>query len=265
MASYASAASLTCSLSPPLFKTKIFLFNSLPLRRPRSQIVSLSVGFDDFLDLTHNKVLAAAAVSATIGQLSKFFTSAIRGDGFNLKSFVQSGGMPSTHSSSVTAAATSLGLERGFSDPIFGMSVVFAVLVMYDAQGVRREVGIHAKLLNKMLEAQEKETLCLKEEAFGDPSPKKSSVNSKENTPVLSYSEKRDSCSSQSESYLVYGSRTTSSKLGDISSSKIGSRTLKKVSNYYKPLNESVGHTEVQVLVGAVLGFIVSLAIDTIL
>ncbi|KAG6506677.1 hypothetical protein ZIOFF_032004 [Zingiber officinale] len=60
-----------------------------------------------------------------------------RGKGIDFREAVRSGGMSSTHSSAVTAMATLLGLEREFSDSIFGMSVVFATLVMYDAQCAR--------------------------------------------------------------------------------------------------------------------------------
>ncbi|KAL5997606.1 hypothetical protein ACLOJK_008536 [Asimina triloba] len=110
-------------------------------------------------------VLVAAAAASAIGQLSKPFTSVLHGKGIDFRAAIGAGGMPSTHSASVAAVATTLGLERGFSDSIFGMSVVFAGLVMYDAQGVRREVGIHAKVLNReLLKAQDKSAPCEREE-----------------------------------------------------------------------------------------------------
>ncbi|KAI4386563.1 hypothetical protein MLD38_004486 [Melastoma candidum] len=125
-------------------------------------IVRSQVRVEDVMEIAHNKVLVAAAVSGAIGQLAKPFTRVFlngnnegerrkrkKETAFDLRAAVESGGFPSTHSSAVTATATSLLLERGFADSIFGLSVVYAALVMYDAQGVRREVGKHAKVLNK--------------------------------------------------------------------------------------------------------------------
>ncbi|XP_042422028.1 uncharacterized protein LOC122009799 [Zingiber officinale] len=103
--------------------------------------------------------------------------------------------MPSAHSAAVTAAATLLGLDRGFSDSVFGMSVVFAALFMYDAQGARREVGIHAKILNKIQNSQAEPTSQNREE--DDCQSKRlrsSSMNCEQNSPVVSISsDKEDS------------------------------------------------------------------------
>jgi acid phosphatase family membrane protein YuiD len=67
---------------------------------------------------------------------------------FSKKFLFRSGGMPSSHSACVTALATGVYLIEGYST-LFIMSLAFAVLVMYDAQGVRYQVGQHAKLLNQ--------------------------------------------------------------------------------------------------------------------
>ncbi|CAM8943164.1 unnamed protein product [Rhodiola kirilowii] len=113
-----------------------------PPRRSCTTIFFKFISLDDIAQVAHNKVLVAAAVSAGIGQLLKPFSSSwLYGKDFSLSSAIQAGGFPSTHSSAVIATATSIALERGFADPIFGMAVVYASLVMYDAQGVRREVG----------------------------------------------------------------------------------------------------------------------------
>ncbi|OEL25345.1 hypothetical protein BAE44_0013635 [Dichanthelium oligosanthes] len=115
----------------------------VPVYRPRRRrravaaTASLHLGPGEIAELARNKVLIAATVASAIGQLSKPFTSGkngAAGAGLELKTVFLSGGMPSTHSASVVAVATSLGLERGFADSVFGMSVVFAAIVMYDAQ-----------------------------------------------------------------------------------------------------------------------------------
>ena len=60
--------------------------------------------------------------------------------------------MPSSHAAVVTSLATLVGKSEGFSTPIFAVSVIFALVVMYDAAGVRRAAGKQAKLLNKIIE-----------------------------------------------------------------------------------------------------------------
>lgn len=60
--------------------------------------------------------------------------------------------MPSSHSAVVTSIATLVGRIEGFDTPIFGVSVIFAFIVMYDAAGVRRAAGKQAKLLNKIVD-----------------------------------------------------------------------------------------------------------------
>lgn len=59
--------------------------------------------------------------------------------------------MPSSHSSTVCALATTAGFECGLSSPIFGLAVVFAIVVMTDASGVRRETGRQAVIINELV------------------------------------------------------------------------------------------------------------------
>lgn len=61
------------------------------------------------------------------------------------------GGMPSSHSGAVTALATAVALEEGLQSPIFAVACVVAVIVMYDAAGVRRQAGEQAIALNKLM------------------------------------------------------------------------------------------------------------------
>ena len=71
---------------------------------------------------------------------------------FNFKRIVGAGGMPSSHSGVVTTLATMIGKNEGFDTPIFALSVIFALVVMYDAAGVRRAAGKQASLLNKIVQ-----------------------------------------------------------------------------------------------------------------
>ena len=61
------------------------------------------------------------------------------------------GGMPSGHSATVTAMATTAALEYGLASPIFTVAGILAIIVMHDAMGVRREAGKHAKVLNDLM------------------------------------------------------------------------------------------------------------------
>ncbi len=60
------------------------------------------------------------------------------------------GGMPSSHSAMVTALATALGYEHGFDSGLFAIAAVFALIVLYDAMGIRRVVGQHGQFLNRL-------------------------------------------------------------------------------------------------------------------
>ena len=70
----------------------------------------------------------------------------------NLRRFVETGGMPSSHAASVAALSTSVGLEQGFGSLLFGVTLYFSLVVMYDAAGLRRAAGRHAILLNRLIE-----------------------------------------------------------------------------------------------------------------
>jgi hypothetical protein len=60
--------------------------------------------------------------------------------------------MPSSHAAGVTALATTIGLDYGFTSAYFAISAVFAMVTMFDAQGVRRATGVQASILNKIMD-----------------------------------------------------------------------------------------------------------------
>ncbi|XP_021299467.1 uncharacterized protein LOC110428098 isoform X2 [Herrania umbratica] len=223
-------------------------------RKPPKFTCLVNIGLDDIAQVAHNKVLVAAAVAAAIGQLSKPFTSVILyGKDFNFRTAFQAGGFPSTHSSSVVATATSLALERGFSDSIFGLSLVYAGLVMYDAQGVRREVGNHAKALNTVL-----------------PKRQVTSVVSKNRDDlIVSRDESTATLNVERLGSLVITSNEEVSQTNEaVASSELAADDEGSESNACNPLiplKESIGHTEVEVVAGALLGFLVSLAVYSIM
>ena len=71
---------------------------------------------------------------------------------FNFKRIIGAGGMPSSHSAVVTCLATLIGKSEGVDSIMFAMATIFAMVVMYDAAGVRRAAGKQAHLLNKIIE-----------------------------------------------------------------------------------------------------------------
>lgn len=70
---------------------------------------------------------------------------------FDAERLIGAGGMPSSHTSLVVGLSSSLGLTEGFDSSMFAVSLVLAGIVMYDAAGVRRAAGKHAKIINKLV------------------------------------------------------------------------------------------------------------------
>jgi hypothetical protein len=101
----------------------------------------------------YNTPLVAAVMSWFIAQLIKVLTAIIKNGKLDVSRFLGAGGMPSSHSSAVCALATGLAVQEGFNSPVFALSFVLAFIVMYDASGVRRAAGIHAREINKIKDA----------------------------------------------------------------------------------------------------------------
>ncbi|KAL8550643.1 hypothetical protein ACS0TY_009165 [Phlomoides rotata] len=70
---------------------------------------------------------------------------------WDLKQLIASGGMPSSHSATVTALAVAIGLQEGFGGSSFAVALVLALVVMYDATGVRLHAGRQAEVLNQIV------------------------------------------------------------------------------------------------------------------
>jgi len=96
-------------------------------------------------------------------QIFKVIWDLVKTKKFNFKRIMGAGGMPSSHSAVVTSLATLIGKSQGLDSPIFALSVIFALIVMYDAAGVRRAAGKQAKLLNKIVNTPGLTTLQVQE------------------------------------------------------------------------------------------------------
>ena len=98
----------------------------------------------------NNKILMVTFLVWAIAQGIKVFLGIIREKRFNFKWFIGTGGMPSSHAAGATALATTCGLHVGFDSVAFALAVVFAIVTMFDAQGVRRSAGQQAAILNQI-------------------------------------------------------------------------------------------------------------------
>lgn len=87
-------------------------------------------------------------------QLFKLIYDRIETKKWHFKRFLGSGGMPSSHSAVSMSLATLIGKHIGIESPLFALSMLFAFITMYDACGVRREVGNQAKVLNDIISKQ---------------------------------------------------------------------------------------------------------------
>lgn len=101
-------------------------------------------------EILGNRVLVCSVAGWTVAQVLKTILDLILNQSFNPERLFGSGGMPSSHSATVCALTTASGLQYGIGSFEFAISFVLAMIVMYDAMGVRREAGKQAKLLNRV-------------------------------------------------------------------------------------------------------------------
>ena len=99
-----------------------------------------------------NQILNITITALLIAQLLKLVVMLAVHRKIDFRRFIGSGGMPSSHSSTVVALATCVARKCGIGSTEFAIACVLAIIVMYDAAGVRRAVGTHARTLNKILE-----------------------------------------------------------------------------------------------------------------
>ena len=103
-------------------------------------------------ELAHNSIFISAVTGWLVAQILKTIIHLIVNKKFVAERLVGSGGMPSSHSATVCALATAAGIKYGGGSFEFAIAVIFAIVVMYDAMGVRRETGKQGKVLNEMME-----------------------------------------------------------------------------------------------------------------
>ncbi|MFA4888079.1 MAG: divergent PAP2 family protein [Candidatus Omnitrophota bacterium] len=105
-----------------------------------------------FAEIFENKIFMTTLAAWFIAQTIKVAIGVVRRRKFDFRWFVGTGGMPSSHAAGASCLATAIGLEYSFSSAYFALAAAFALVVMFDAQGVRRATGRQARILNKITE-----------------------------------------------------------------------------------------------------------------
>ena len=103
-------------------------------------------------ELVQNQVLIAALLGWFIAQTLKLPIHYFRYKRWSWALWFSAGGMPSSHSSLITATTLACGLYEGFDSPVFALAFAVSMVILYDAAGVRRQAGIHARRINALIE-----------------------------------------------------------------------------------------------------------------
>jgi len=104
------------------------------------------------LQLARNKIFLTTLSAWIIAQTIKVTIGVIRQKRFDFRWFIGTGGMPSSHAAGASCLAAAVGFHYGFDSVYFALAASFAIVVMFDAQGVRRSTGKQAGILNKIMD-----------------------------------------------------------------------------------------------------------------
>lgn len=109
-----------------------------------------------FKEIISNHVLIVPIIAWAISQTMKIFTNLIVVKELDIKRILADGGMPSSHSATVVSLAVMCGWTAGVGSALFALSLLFAIVVMRDAVGVRRETGKQAASIKELADAVNK-------------------------------------------------------------------------------------------------------------
>lgn len=102
-------------------------------------------------EIWNNETLWLPISAMVAVQIFKFIVASIRNRTLAWPILFSTGGMPSSHSAMVTSLATAVAYRNGIGSSVFGVAVVLAAIIMYDAQGIRQQSGKQARVLNRIL------------------------------------------------------------------------------------------------------------------
>ena len=111
----------------------------------------------DFSFFLSNPLINVGLVSWLVAQGIKTILDAVKHRSFNKQRLAGAGGMPSSHSAVCCSVVLTSYFLYGFQSPVFALAFIVALIVMYDATGVRWAAGLHAKAINQIVEYLEKD------------------------------------------------------------------------------------------------------------
>jgi len=106
----------------------------------------------NFFEILSNPVLIVGFAAWGLAQLIKVPWGYFSSGRWDWVLLLRAGGMPSSHSALVAGVAHAIGLFEGFASPIFALALTLAVIVIYDATGIRRQAGMHAEFINRIIQ-----------------------------------------------------------------------------------------------------------------
>ena len=121
----------------------------------------------EFFVLFNNSVFFWSLLSCLFAQFFKIVFNFLSTGEIRFGIMFETGGMPSSHSALITGATSGIGYELGFDSSIFALSVAVALIVMYDASGVRKSAGIQAAEINKLSKKIDPQSELLLKETLG--------------------------------------------------------------------------------------------------
>ncbi len=121
----------------------------------------------EFFAFFNNSVLFWSLLSCLLAQFFKVIFNFFSTGEVRFRIMFETGGMPSSHSALITGVASGMGFELGFDSSIFALSVAIALIVMYDASGVRKSAGVQAAEINKLTKKLDPQSEVLLKETLG--------------------------------------------------------------------------------------------------
>lgn len=103
-------------------------------------------------EVLNNKILLVSILACLTAQGLKLLIELFKHGKIDLRFLFTTGGMPSAHSALVASLATAVGITVGWSSPDFAIATLFAIIVMFDAAGVRQAAGLQARIINQIVD-----------------------------------------------------------------------------------------------------------------
>lgn len=116
----------------------------------------------DLQELFSNYVLMSALLSWVAAQIIKLIVNYVGTKKLDFERLVGAGGMPSCHTATVCGLTIAMARSVGADSPLFALSFILTVIVIYDATGVRYQAGEHAKILNILMDERNKAEVGVK-------------------------------------------------------------------------------------------------------